>query len=405
MANRAYYCLIITLLFIPLMLRAQSDTVACESPVEASNSDSLAATFQTTHFPVSSDYYYSYCEVLMDSSEMAALVGYDIEYFAFLPTTLNDGCQYNDGCKIYMANTHHTLNNGLLQNNDNNFQLVYTGTLNFTEAGAWRVVRLDSTFRWDGHSHVVIAISRSHALDNHQHPNACQFAAWHFTGDYVKARYVARDDEAYNMNNTIGFSYTTPYLPYYKLLTCSEYDPHSGEVEVCDTVVSLRVSDITAEQAVVTWSGEGASYDLRYRHVGQDAAPEHYVFGLTEQHYTISDYLQAGQEHYVQVRQTCSNEITSSWSTAYFMVPEKEGIAETETTSTMLYPNPAHNVLSVSTLETTTLQIVDMQGRTMLLMTLAAGEHSIDVSTLAKGSYLTLLSGTEGRTVRRLIIR
>lgn len=404
MVNKAYYYLIIILLSIPFIGYSQSDTVACAEPLEAGNCDSALATHQTLHFPVSSDYYYSYSEVLLDSSDLSELAGYDIEYFAFLPTTLTDGSQYNDGCRIYMANTRHNLNNGLLQNSDNNFQLVYTGTLNFTEAGAWRVVRLDSTFRWDGHSSVVVAVNRSHPLDNHQHPNACQFAAWHFTGNYVKARYVAKDNAPFQLNNISDFTYSTPYIPYYKLLTCSEYDPHTGEVEVCDTVTALRVDAVDAERAEVTWQGDGVSYDLRYRHVGQDDSPEHYVFGLTEPHYTINAYLLAGQEHYVQVRQTCSNEITSDWATVHFMVPEKEGIAEVEKL-TKLYPNPAHDVLTLHADNDVTLRIVDLQGRTVLLQTLPAGEQSVDIITLAKGSYLAVVSGAEGQTVRKLIIR
>ncbi len=92
--------------------------------------------------------------------------------------------------------------------------------------------------------------------------------------------------------------------------------------------------------------------------------------------------------------------------TAYFAA--SEGIGEVADTDFRLYPNPAHEVVTIELNEELRmkneelLEVLDMQGRTVLTQKIKQS-GTLDVSGLPRGVYFVRLDGSG--TVRKLIVR
>tara|TARA_B100000963_G_scaffold349748_1_gene359152 strand:- start:288 stop:854 length:567 start_codon:yes stop_codon:yes gene_type:complete len=74
--------------------------------------------------------------------------------------------------------------------------------------------------------------------------------------------------------------------------------------------------------------------------------------------------------------------------------------------SFIAYPNPADDVLVIDGLvsEAPALQVIDATGREVIRERLVAGRNTIHVAHLANGTYSMVLTQSNGRTVKQLII-
>ena len=178
------------------------------------NADS--ATGNTSYMPGYSLYNYSYTEVIVPASRLTGLG--EIKGMAFEVANFNASAgQKFDNCEIYLMHTNATsLSDGFIQDS-NNFQLVYSGTLNYESAG-WRNVTFDNSFMYNGLSNVVVAVRRNHG----SWTSGSSFVA--YTDSVQVARYVYRDASAYTIGEITGGTATTT-VPLYRLIGCESTLP------------------------------------------------------------------------------------------------------------------------------------------------------------------------------------
>jgi hypothetical protein len=72
-------------------------------------------------------------------------------------------------------------------------------------------------------------------------------------------------------------------------------------------------------------------------------------------------------------------------------------------TSISVYPNPAKNYLTFETLQKSTIEILNLQGQTILQRQLQQGSTNIDISGLAKGLYILRLNSNNKTEVTRFV--
>lgn len=84
------------------------------------------------------------------------------------------------------------------------------------------------------------------------------------------------------------------------------------------------------------------------------------------------------------------------------------GIEEGELASVSVYPNPASDLVNVvipTTIEgTLELRVMDVAGNLVNTQVVAAGNNTLDVSTLAKGVYMLQMNSANGNFTRRIIV-
>ncbi|MFT4060959.1 MAG: T9SS type A sorting domain-containing protein [Edaphocola sp.] len=94
-------------------------------------------------------------------------------------------------------------------------------------------------------------------------------------------------------------------------------------------------------------------------------------------------------------------------STAYYVLGVQEAAAHA---GVRIHPNPGHEVINITTDQAlpaqSRLSITDLSGRCLINMANLAGKKSVSVNVhgLAKGVYLLVLNGAEGRYTRRFVV-
>ena len=70
-----------------------------------------------------------------------------------------------------------------------------------------------------------------------------------------------------------------------------------------------------------------------------------------------------------------------------------------------IYPNPAYDLVTITATENIkSLQLMDIQGRVLLIQTVGAKMYKLPVSNLAKGVYLVNIQCDSGAAVRRIVV-
>ena len=70
-----------------------------------------------------------------------------------------------------------------------------------------------------------------------------------------------------------------------------------------------------------------------------------------------------------------------------------------------IYPNPAHNDVTISVSEPSFITVFDMTGKVVIPQTSIDSEHIIPLSTLASGLYLVRCQTAYGIAIKKLIIK
>ncbi len=238
-----------------------SDPIMCDSILApfVSNADSINST--TNYFPGTCYFNYSYTEVIIPASRLGNLG--EIKGFEFKPTTVANGSSYYNNCEVYLMNTTATsLASGFIQDTTN-FQLVYTGSLNYSDTN-WQLVTFDNSFLRDG-TNVLVAVRRNHGA----YTSSIPYAA--YQGTDTLARYVQRDNNAYEIGTITGGTATTT-IPVYHLIGCegilpppsttvtvATANPAMGTTIPAPGTYSYNVGDTITLQAVAT-PGHAFSY-------------------------------------------------------------------------------------------------------------------------------------------------
>jgi hypothetical protein len=68
-----------------------------------------------------------------------------------------------------------------------------------------------------------------------------------------------------------------------------------------------------------------------------------------------------------------------------------------------VYPNPANDKLTIESLQKSTIEMLNIQGQTILQQTAQQGKTVIDISGLAKGVYIVRLCSNDKTEVARIV--
>jgi hypothetical protein len=73
------------------------------------------------------------------------------------------------------------------------------------------------------------------------------------------------------------------------------------------------------------------------------------------------------------------------------------------TSNIAVYPNPATNNIIIETLQKSTIEILNIQGQTVIQQQIQQGKTDIDISGLAKGVYILRLCSNDKTEVARIV--
>jgi len=163
-----------------------------------------------------------------------------------------------------------------------------------------------------------------------------------------------------------------------------------------------KVSDLTSSSAfgfaTMSWcQAAGAlNYELKYRKAG-DPWTTFTTFNGNETFYTIG--VAPSTTYEWKVRTNCSASTSAYTALQTFVTPAKMGDGLNQDRTLVIYPNPANNKIHIASgdlEENVWLNIYDLHGGLLHQQWLSNDLPEIDISFLAAGIYLVLLSGETG---------
>ena len=184
-------------------------------------------------------------------------------------------------------------------------------------------------------------------------------------------------------------------------------DTVSFNTDACQPVTNVTVNP-SATTATVSWTApEGAtSFRVAYGLDGFTIGGEIGIYNVTSNPFELTE-LEPETPYTVQVANVCTETLISAWAQADFTTLQGDGIADIDAEGNIsLFPNPASTMVTiVSTLGNAEVTVVDLNGRTVVTLSLENGSATFDVSQLAKGAYFVRLTGEQATTVRKLIVK
>jgi hypothetical protein len=273
-------------------------TDMCASAVTIENFDSTAN--QTSSYsPIGySLYNYSYVQTIIPADRMSAN-GSEITAMAFQPSSTSAGTYFNN-MDVYMANvSEDDLSAGFIHPSATTpfTHVIASASFNYSTT-EWQIHALDTTFTWDGHSNVLIAVHRAHG----QWTSGSSFRAHNDTAQ--RTRYVYQDAGGYNISDVSGGTASTT-VGNIRLISCSGGCPAP--------VVS--VSNIDYQSATITAHGVGSSYTLNY-----GTSPSNLSNNMTSTtgQFNLTSLMPATQ-YFFSVTQDCEdNEVSPAYESYFF---------------------------------------------------------------------------------------
>ena len=170
----------------------------------------------------------------------------------------------------------------------------------------------------------------------------------------------------------------------------------------CEKPTGFHVAELGAGYVTLAWDGgECDNYTL---HLYEPLDTDITVF---DTFYTVTS-LEAGIMYSATVSRTCHHMCSchdtmlySPMSTRRYFQVTANGIQDAVVQTLNISPNPASGTVTVDCdVADGTIEVVDMQGRTVL--TAPSTQRTLDISRLAAGSYVVRLTTPQGTAVRRL---
>ncbi len=199
-------------------------------------------------------------------------------------------------------------------------------------------------------------------------------------------------DETFRFIN--GLSLNTSYEYRVKSLCATQNSVWSNVgtfttlADVCDYPASTNVSSITSNSAVVTWSTSpnATKYRIKYRYAGAS------WIEVTQNPNTIAlTGLAAGANYKYKLKTKCAVAWTNWKANSFFTTSSSLDNMESRLTETdiKLYPNPAHDVLNISsTMDLESIRVINMAGQEMMNRQNASQSNQLDISSIPNGIYL-----------------
>ena len=276
-------------------------TTMCEGGSEAINFDPNASATTSSYSPIGySTYNNSYVQTIVDSADLAALNG-DITALGFLPTVTTAG-DYFTNMTVYMANVpESTLTDFIHPDSTNHVfvKVIDSANFNYTEA-AWQIHNLDNAFTWDGHSNLLVAVTREHGTWS----SGATFSA--HTASGTKMVYDYDDYSAFDVNTASGGT-TSSTVGDIRLISCGAFVPCT------DPVINLTATVANENDVTISFSGDADQYEVGYVQGNTWVEPATTV-NIIDTFYTFTG-LTAETQYTFGVRARCSETNLSNWST------------------------------------------------------------------------------------------
>ena len=175
----------------------------------------------------------------------------------------------------------------------------------------------------------------------------------------------------------------------------------------CEPVSGVRVSEVTATTAQVSWTASdngSGEWEIEYG-IKDFAQGNGTLLTVSTNPATITG-LEPELEYEVYVRTVCAEGRTSTWSDAAALTT-LEGIETAMTGRVSLFPNPASSTVTVSLADAqeATVSVIDLNGREVLRATTTDSRATLDVRTLAQGAYFVKVTGAAVNTISKLIVK
>jgi hypothetical protein len=257
--------------------------------------------------------YYSYSQQIIDSAELGLLNSFNaIDFWSTSATTQDNNCQ------IYIGHTgKHTFTSGSDWVPLDSLTLVWSGNMNMV--AGWNTYGFDSTFAYDGHSSLVVAVYRA---------------------DGASVTAAAREVCSLTDNKTLAsYSYST-FTPgsiagtvstlrnYMRLSSCAGLPCQPPRLETAAT---------TFNSATVSWHGNSSNYEIAMKAASAASWPDTGI-ALSDSSYTFSNLTPASTYLY-RVRGVCDTDDISHWITGSFVTDSLPCYAPTAVTATAGFAN------------------------------------------------------------------
>ena len=119
--------------------------------------------------------------------------------------------------------------------------------------------------------------------------------------------------------------------------------------------------------------------------------------------FDITNYAVNANEFYIAFVYNSTDEAAASWEIDYVKVYGEVSfsVGENEAVSINLYPNPANSSINIVAERDAEAQILDMAGRTMMVVNVVEGENTINVADLESGVYFVRMNGAVVKFVKK----
>lgn len=180
----------------------------------------------------------------------------------------------------------------------------------------------------------------------------------------------------------------------------------TDEEPVCGTPINLEADDITHETATITWeaSDNGNIPSIGYQYVVSIVNEEPTGEGTTDDGFILNlDELDPETTYYVFIRSQC-DEVGSDWEMITFTTEEEpvNGIADSSFKGFKYYPNPANDILQLSSVSNIdNVEVYTITGQLVLQQSVNNTEVQLNISKLQAGAYfLIAYSGNETKKIK-----
>lgn len=270
-------------------------TEFCTNNTENQNYNASATAGENTMAPVNTTKYYSYSEILVDSTVLVGMG--EISGVTFYIDSVG-GADQMTNCEIFMANTSSTSMSSFLYDTAT-FMRVFSGDISTTLVGPKRI-KFDDPFVWDGHSNVIVAF---HYRNNSYN----SFSSIHFSAHESNVNKVY-----YGASNT-DFSLDQVNLLSSSNRGASNMVPDLALISCLPTCYEPVVSSIntTSSSAEIRWYNENAIVEVSIRATG-DPTWDSPIEVNNDYRYTYTG-LAPITSYDVRLRRVCDDDEYSDW--------------------------------------------------------------------------------------------
>jgi hypothetical protein len=211
--------------------------------------------------------------------------------------------------------------------------------------------------------------------------------------------------------------YTIRLKPYCSVagnVSGSWTEPFYFRTVTCEMVRNLMAADVTKNTITLAWSAlpEQTKWEISYglEGVNEDNGTKIEVEG--SRGYTIIG-LEPDTVYDIYVRSVCQERVYSAWTDKLQVRTSPIGIstAETDNVDVIIYPNPTDGETTVAIngiVGNAEFELADMNGRIIIAETVnceGSLVKTINVSSLAKGTYFVHIYNNDFNTTRKLVVK